>query len=319
MISGLDFSVDVGYGQWVAMDCDTDRSTGPEVLWFKDRWFSEADLTLIREVVDSCGVSRQELAASVCELLEWKRPNGKLKVIECKELLARLEEEGLLVLPALRRTKPKGARTRIPSTERGEPGELLVGTVRDVRPVRLRLVGSEADRLLWRELVGRYHYLGYAMPFGAQLRYLIEITPTPQIAGCVQVSSPAWKMASRDEWIGWTTEARQQNLQRIVNNSRFLLLPWIQVRNLASHVLAQLARQLPEDWTAAYALRPLLLETLVDEARFQGTCYRAANWIRLGRTTGRGRMDRDHRAVRRVKTLYVYPLDPRARARLQSC
>jgi hypothetical protein len=181
--------------------------------------------------------------------------------------------------------------------------------------VKLRLLTDRSERLLWRELVGRYHYLGHKVPFGAHLRYLIEVSrPTPRTVGCLQVSSPAWKMAPRDRWIGWNDEVRQLNLQRIVNNSRFLLLPWVEVRNLASSVLALLARQVPDEWEKAYAVRPLLLETLVDERRFSGTCYRAANWVRLGVTQGRGRMDRENkRHGESPKIIYVYPLQRQAR------
>jgi len=285
-------------------------------LVFKGREFSCSDLELIREIVSTYPtLSRQELAGTTCELLGWSRPGGGLKIIECKELLCRLEADGWIELPALAKTKPRGARTSVPRTSRGEPQEPLVGTVRDVGPAKLTRVVDESARLLWRELVGRYHYLGHKMPFGAHLRYLIEVSrPTPRVVGCLQVSSPAWKMAPRDRWIGWSDKVRQQNLQRIVNNSRFLLLPWVEVRNLASCVLALLARQLPDEWERAYATRPVLLETLVDEQRFAGTCYRAANWIRLGVTQGRGRMDRKHRRHgESPKIIYVYPLHRHAR------
>ena len=298
------------------MSCLTGTDRTPPPLVFKGREFASSDLELIQEVVSTYStLSRQELASTACELLGWTRPGGGLKVIECKELLCRLEADGWIELPALTKTKPRGTRTSIPCTARGEPQERLVGTVRDVAPVKLRLVSEEGDRLLWRELVGRYHYLGHMVPFGAHLRYLIEVSrPTLRVVGCLQVSSPAWKMAPRDRWIGWSDEVRQLNLQRIVNNSRFLLLPWVEVRNLASSVLAQLARQLPGEWEKAYAVRPVLLETLVDERRFTGTCYRAANWIRLGVTQGRGRMDRDRkRQGESPKIIYVYPLQRRAR------
>lgn len=288
----------------------------PSPLVFKGREFTSTDLGLIQEIVSTYStLSRQELASTVCELLGWTRPGGGLKMIECKELLCRLEVDGLIEQPQLAKTKPRGARTSIPHTERGEPQEQLVGTVRDVAPIRLRLLTDQSDRLLWRELVGRYHYLGHKVPFGAHLRYLIEVSqPTPRVVGCLQVSSPAWKMAPRDRWIGWSDGVRQRNLQRIVNNSRFLLLPWVEIRNLASSVLAMLARQVADEWEKAYAVRPVLLETLVDERRFTGTCYRAANWIRLGVTQGRGRMDRENkRHGESPKIIYVYPLQRQAR------
>lgn len=289
-------------------------------LVFKGRVFTASDLRLIRELVSTFpGLSRQELANTACEWLEWRRPKGGLKALECKELLAKLESEGYVKLPVLRATKPRGARTSVPRTRQGEAQETLTGTVRDVAPVTLKRVEQAEDRRLWRELVGRYHYLGHKVPFGAHLRYLIEVAqPSPRVVGCLQLSSPAWKMARRDRWIGWSEPVRERQLQKIVNNSRFLLLPWVEVRNLASCVLGQMARQLPQDWQQAYGVRPLLLETLVEEDRFAGTCYRAANWIDVGLTQGRGRMDREHQrhgACR--KRIFLYPLVAQARAALR--
>lgn len=285
---------------------------------FKDRAFSETDLALVRDVVSRCaGLSRQELANTVCELLDWRRPGGGLKTWECKDLLAELEARGSLSLPVLRPGRPRGARTSVPHTERGEAQPVLRAALRDVEPVSLRLVRTRDERLLWRELVGRHHPLGHAVPFGAHLRYLIDVAhPTRQVVGCVQVSSPAWRMAPRDRWIGWTDARRREALQQVVNNSRFLVLPWVEVRCLASAVLAKVAREVPRDWEATYGIRPLLLETLVDASR-EGTCYRAANWIELDPTQGRGRMDRDRTRERVPKRLFVYPLAGNARQRLR--
>lgn len=296
--------------QWVANSAAGDRAV------FKGREFSPAEVALIREVVATCrGLSRQELASTVCELLGWQRPGGGLKTLEGKELLARLEAEGLLELPTLVATKPRGKHTAVPRTARGEPEEPLRGTVGDVTPVVLRRVTSENDRLLWRELVGRYHYLGHKVPFGAHLRYLVEVSrPLSRVVGCLQASSPAWKMAPRDRWIGWSDAVRKRNLQLVISNSRFLLLPWVEVSNLASSVLALFGQQLLVDWEGAYGVRPLLLETLVDEQRFTGTCYRAANWVRVGVTQGRGRMDRANKLQgASPKTIFVYPLHRRCR------
>jgi hypothetical protein len=281
--------------------------------------FTASELKLIQEVAASCGgLSRQELANTTCELLEWRRPNGGLKTWECKELLAQLRSAGLIQLPVLRPGRPRGSRTAVPRTERGEVQEPIFGTLRDVAPVRLRPVTTDEERRLWRELVGRYHYLGHRVPFGAHLRYLVEITrPQAAIVGCLQLSSPAWKIAVRDRWIGWTDAARRQNLQQIVNNSRFLVLPWVEVRQLASHVLSRMVRQLVQDWPRAYGTRPWLVESLVEAARHAGTCYRAANWIELGLSAGRGRMDRQHqRHGACPKRVFLYPLVPDARQRL---
>jgi hypothetical protein len=155
------------------------------------------------------------------------------------------------------------------------------------------------------------------VPFGANLRYWVR--SSDRDLACLLWTSPAWKMQARDAWIGWTDEQRRHNLQRIVNNGRFLVFPWIRVKGLASKILALSARQLPPDWERCYGYRPLLLETLVDATRFRGTCYRAANWIHVGETAGRGRIDREHQAAgQAVKAIYVYPLVRNARQRL-SC
>jgi hypothetical protein len=288
---------------------------------FRGRGFSPQDVVLIQEVVASCGpLGRTEIAATVAELLEWERPNGKPKVRECLDLLEKLASDGVVELPGLRHTKPRGSTTRVPVTERGAEREPLVGTTRDFAPVRLELVRSKDDRLLWRELVGRYHYLGHKVPFGAHLRYLVLASrPQEAVLGCVQLSSPAWRVKVRDSWIGWDDLCRAQNLQLIINNSRFLLLPWVHVRNLASTVLATMARQIIREWQAAYGSRPLLLETFVDRQRFRGTCYRAANWTCLGSTQGRGRMDQDRsRLGAQPKDVFVYPLARNARSQLRT-
>ena len=164
------------------------------------------------------------------------------------------------------------------------------------------------DGTLFRQLIQRYHYLGYRVPIGAHLRYFVQ-SASGQMLACLQWSSPAWQMAARDLWIGWSSHQRARYLQYIVNNSRFLILPWVRVNGLASSILARAARQLLDDWRQHYGYQPLLLETLVDTARFTGTCYRAANWIYLGETTGRGRMDQHHRIAIIPKMIFVFPLD----------
>lgn len=286
---------------------------------FKDRAFSVAELRLIQEIVaDHSGLSRQRLANTVCERLDWRRPHGGLKTWEAKELLALLEARGLLRLPPLRSTKPRGAHTSIPHTGLAEPGEPLVASLDELRPLTFRGVRSAEERRLWRELVARYHPRGHRVPFGAHLRWLVEVArPGARVVACVQLSSPAWRLAARDRWIGWDDRTRRQRLQRIVNHSRFLVLPWVAVPHLASHLLGQLARLAPEAWQEAYGVRPVLLETLVEVGR-PGTCYRAANWLALGPTAGRGRMDRHHEREGLVpKQIFVYPLVAHARAILR--
>ena len=287
---------------------------------FSGRTFSAREMTLIREVVRDCaGLSRMELARTVCELVRWRRPNGRLKARECREFLERLDAEGGLVLPDKRLGRVPGSVTRVPRTAAGEPGCPLVGSVRDLEPLRVELVREPAERLLFRELVGRYHYLGHAVPFGAHLRYLVFASrPQRVVVGCLQFSSPAWRMAARDGWVGWDDATRARNLQHVVNNSRFLLLPWVGVRNLASAVLSRGLGRLLVDWPRRYGLDPWLVETLVDPSRHHGGSYRAANWVALGATTGRGRMDRYGRRVGEApKTVLVYPLVRDAQRRLR--
>ena len=164
-------------------------------------------------------------------------------------------------------------------------------------------------------MVERHHYLGCRVPFGANLRY--GVRNRDRELACLLWTSPAWKMRARDAWIGWSDEQRQRNLQSIVNNGRFLILPWVRVKGLASKILALSARQMPREWQIRYGHRLLLLETLVDAVRFRGTCYRAANWIYVGQTAGRGRMDREHKNHgQSTKDIYLYPLLRDTRQRL---
>jgi hypothetical protein len=292
------------------------ESAGPAA--FCGRTFGVREISEIKEIVESFpGLSRTELAGTVCELLDWHRPNGTYKQRECREFLELLEAGGLFRLPARRPRRPRGSRTRVPKTSHGELQSAITGTVRDVSPVSLVLVGSREERLLWRELVGRYHYLGHKVPFGAHIRYLVRIAQLEAVVGCLQFSSPAWRMRPRDQWIGWDDGTRRRNLQQVASNSRFLILPWVRVRNLASTVLALAARQVAFDWEQRFRIRPVLIETLVDPQRYHGTSYKAANWIHVGMTVGRGRTDSTHRLHGNApKAIFVYPLSKDARRRL---
>jgi hypothetical protein len=282
---------------------------------FCGRTFTEQEVELMRVVAhDYAGLGVTEIARTVCELLQWERPNGGLKNHECRQLLERLEGEGLLTLPAVRKLGGTGPRRVDVSEPRCEP-EPVACTARECEPLELALVESKGESRLWREQMERYHYLGCRVPFGAHLRYWVR--NRQRELACLLWTSPAWKMKPRDVWIGWSDEQRQRHLQWIVNNGRFLILPWVRVQSLASKILALSTRQLPQDWERHYGHRPLLLETLVDAARFRGTCYRAANWIYIGQTTGRGRMDREHKADgQAIKDIYLYPLARDARQRL---
>jgi len=276
---------------------------------FCGREFTGEEISLIQEVVATCGgISRHELANTVCELLEWKRPTERLKARECSDLLELLESEGVLILPEKKRKGKNGSQKIVPEIPCRQPDSTLKGSVEAFTPLEVQRVQNRDQRDLFKELIGRYHYLGYAMPYGARLQYLVYVNrPHREVVGCVQFSSPAWRMRARDEWIGWTEERRKLALQQVVNNSRFLVLARIQ--NLASMILSCTLRELRGDWERQYGLKPLLVETLVDQQRFYGGCYRASNWIELGETTGRGRMDRaNKRHGAQVKTILVYPL-----------
>jgi hypothetical protein len=256
-----------------------------------------------------------EIARTVCELLDWRRPGGGLKNHECRQLLERLAAEGLLDLPALRKRGGTGPRRAVSSQDL-EPAAVEC-SARECEPIELAVVEGKKESRLWREQIESHHYLGCRVPFGASLRYWAR--NRDRELACLLWTSPAWKMQVRDEWIGWNDEQRRRNLQSIVNNSRFLILPWVRVKGLASKILALSARRIPHDWETRYGKTPLLLETLVDSARFRGTCYRAANWLYLGNTTGRGRMDRDHQNHgQAVKDIYIYPLIRDARQQLRA-
>lgn len=298
------------------------QQTTLQPLSFNGRTFSIQDLRLIQEICsDFSLLGRTELARTICELLDWKRPNGGLKNHEGRLLLERMQQLHWVNLPDLRPTGRRGPhKTEITSSS--EPEAELVGSVGEYEPLSLELISKEGyqARRLWREYVERYHYLHDRVPVGAQLRYLVRSpSQSGRVLACLLWTSPAWKMAVRDGLIGWNDQQRRCNLQRIVNNARFLILPWVHVRGLASKILSLCARQVPGDWEIHYGYRPWLLESLVDSRRFRGTCYLAANWIALGSTQGRGRMDRHHVAQgRNPKQVFVYPLCRNVQQRLRN-
>jgi hypothetical protein len=286
------------------------------------RSFSFDEISLIRQTVKTfSNISLTELSKTLCELLEWKRPNGKLKHEECRALLEHLQSIGLISLPKLRATAAPGPR-KIILTAQSEAQTLITGSAGQFEPLSLHLVQA-SDRQLnatFKQLIERWHYLRYRIPFGAHLNYLVESQRLPgQYLACLQFSSPAWTMAPRDAWIGWSAEERKRHLQFIVSNSRFLIPPYVSVRGLASKILSLAAHRLPEDWERLYGYKPLLMESLVERARFSGTCYKAANWIHLGCTQGRGRMDREHAAHgQSIKDIYIYPLCRHAQDKLRN-
>ena len=285
---------------------------------FCGREFTAEEVSLIREVVQTCsGISRKELAFTVCELLGWKRYGGGLKERECRDLLERLEDQGLLKLPAKRKTGVRPPGKIISPAGEEDVKSHLRGSVAEFSPIEIELVQRPEQRRVFKDLISRYHYLGYAIPYGARLQYLCYVSrPVREVVGCVQFSSPAWRMKARDQWIGWDDVTRGQRLQHVVNNSRFLVLG--NIRNLASTLLSRVLKRLSRDWQGCYGIEPYLVETLVDQKRFYGGCYRASNFMVLGETSGRGRMDRtNQRHGAAVKTVLVYPLQKDAVQRLR--
>jgi hypothetical protein len=290
----------------------------PETQQFCGRIFTGEELRLVSEIVSDCsGISRLELAHTVCELLDWKRPGGGLKARECRDFLELLDSRGILRLPKKKCVGGIGKRRSPEPAAVGEkPYSSLTGEISMFAPVALELVESQSQRELFKELLGKYHYLGYAMPYGARLQYLAYVKrPRREVVGCIQYSSPAWRMKARDQWIGWDDATRGLHLQHVVNNSRFLVAA--DIRNLSSVLLSRSLKRLSRDWRGRYGVEPFLVETLVDKKRFYGGCYRAANFLVLGETSGRGRMDRERkRHGASVKTVMVYPLVKNAALRL---
>lgn len=280
------------------------------------RGFSTQEIEEIRKTVAWLpGLARKELAATVCEHLHWHTVGGTPKVEACRKLLERLEAAGRLRLPALRSEQSHGGpRTAVALSERTAIERPVVGPLRRIEPVRLEVVTDAADVGLWNEYVERFHPLGYKGAFGYRLRYFVRSGAQP--LGCVLLAGAAKAIAARDRWIGWDERTRLGNLARVIDNSRFLIFPYVQVPHLASHVLGQLARRVRADWQERWGFTPLLMETFVDPRRFRGTCYRAAGWELLGQTSGRGlrRPGKSYRSTPRL--VFVKPLAGDWRQRL---
>lgn len=269
------------------------------------RRFTLSDLDLIRELIAvSPPLSRFRLSREICARLDWRRPDGKLKDMSCRVALLRMQTDGLISLPPPRNAKPAAYRAR-PEIERATAEPTAVPAV-DLAGLTVELVAAKRESLLWNAYVQRYHYLGHRLMPGAQLRYFVRAAGA--IIALLGFGASAWKIKPRDDCIGWTPEQRRRNLHLVVNNARFLIVPWVKCQNLASRILALISRRLADDWHARYAYRPVLLETFVERPRFTGTCYKAANWRYLGDTQGRGKLDARHQYGEPIKSIWVYPL-----------
>ena len=280
------------------------------------RKITAQEIEAARETVRLCrGLSRRELAETICEHWGWVTASGSLKLTAGLNVLEELERNGELQLPP-KQKKPSTERVRgARHTKRtAPPEEPLVGKLAEVSPVRLEIVEGRERAKLWNEYLDRYHYLGYSKPFGCTIRYFIA--SEKGLLGCALVAGAARAIKARDEWIGWSKLRRQQNLPWVINNTRFLIFPWVEIRHLASHVLGQLARRVQADWQQRWGYEPLLLETFVDPAEYAGTCYRAGGWIELGRTTGEGLRRKGCAYTTTPKLIYVKPLSKDFRERL---
>jgi Domain of unknown function (DUF4338) len=268
------------------------------------RDFTGAEIDLIRELLTTPKMNRARLSREVCERLGWRRENGALKDMSCRVALLRMQSDGLITLPPPRNPKPVTYRS-YPHIEQAVLEPAAIPSI-DLATLTVDPVLGRADSLLWNAYIQRHHYLGHQLMPGAQLRYFVRAAG--HIVAALGFGASAWKVKPRDQVIGWTKDQRQRNLHLIVNNARFLILPWIRCKNLASRILALVSRRLPDDWQSRYAYRPVLLETFVEKPRFTGTCYKAANWQHLGDTQGRGKLDVLHRNAQPIKSIWIYPL-----------
>lgn len=268
------------------------------------RNFSTTEMHLIRQLIaDHPEYHRVALSQHVCRMLQWYKPDGGLKEMSCRVAMLRMHTDGLIVLPPPRRAK--FPLRRIEFTSATDPHDPILQPVHRLGPLVLRKVDRSQSRL-WNEYIERYHYLGYTPLPGAQLRYFVMLDQ--QIVALLGFGAAAWQVAPRDNYIGWTDALRKCHLPLVVNNARFLILPWIKVKNLASKILSMAVKQVPKDWQEQYAIKPVLMETFVETDRFEGTCYKAANWIRVGMTKGRGKLGPSGKQSVPIKDILVYPM-----------
>ena len=268
------------------------------------RDFSTTEIAqIVQLIAENTEYHRADLSREVCRILQWYKADGGLKEMSCRVAMLRMHADGLIELPAPRRTKP--ALRPFCSTKATDPQEPILHPVHHLGPLSLHLV-ERNESALWNEYIGRYHYLGYTPLPGAQLRYFVLLNQ--QVIALLGFGAAAWQAAPRDKYIGWTHSLRKRHLPLIVNNARFLILPWVQVKNLASKILAMAAKQLPNDWQKQYQITPVLMETFVENDRFAGTCYKAANWISVGSTKGRGKLGPSGKQSVPIKDLLLYPL-----------
>src|ERR1051325_5995883 len=279
---------------------------------FRGRVITSEDLSFLRQLLaEHPGMSRRKLSAEVCEAWQWKQANGALCDMVCRGLLLMLHRAGEIELPAVRFVPHN------PLVSRERPAPVLIDTtpviasLKELRPLEVQQVRRTADEMLFNSLIEHHHYLGYEQPVGEHLKYLVWAQGRP--IACMAWSSAPRHLGSRDRYIGWSAEARRRNIRFIAYNTRFLILPWIKVPHLASHILGRVAAVLSDDWYRMYSHPIYFAETFIDPRRFRGTCYRAANWQLMGPTTGRGKNDQTNKPNRPIKEILGLPLTPRFR------
>jgi hypothetical protein len=291
----------------------SDTQLGMEsVFTYRGRILTPPDIEFIRALIlRHPTASRRALSKKLCEAWGWVQPNGALRDFVCRSMMLALHRAGHIELPPVRYRPPN------PLVRRAQPAPVEVDTtpiqtdLAGLGSLKVRQVRRTDDEPLFNSLIETHHYLGYVQPVGEQVKYLIRAQGRP--VACLALSSAPRHLGPRDRYIGWSAEARKQNIRFVAYNSRFLILPWIQVPHLASHLLGRMARMLCQQWQRLYGHPVYFVETFVDPGRFRGTCYRAANWVYLGRTTGRGKDDFTHRANRPLKDVLGYPLTKRFR------
>ncbi len=279
---------------------------------YRGRNISRNEILFLQQfIADHPELSRCALSRKLCELWQWKQANGALRDMVCRGLLLLLHRAGEIELPPARRpsqNRPEGWERPEPVVPDNTP---VRGPLYELMPLEFQQVRRTPQEPLFNSLMEQYHYLGYEQPVGEHLKYLV--CANAQAIACLAWSSAVRHLASRDRFIGWRPEVRKRNLHLLAYNSRFLILPWVQVPHLASHILGRTAKLVPQDWQRLYAHPIYWLETFVDPARFKGTCYRAANWLALGRTTGRGKNAPSKKPTRPVKEVLALPLTRRFR------
>ncbi len=279
---------------------------------YRGRVITVEDIVFIRRLItQNAGASRRALSAKLCEVWQWKQANGALRDMVCRSLLLMLDRAGEIELPPVRQTSLNPLVRRQPPAPIAIDTTPIRGSLGQVQPLDFQPVRRTSDEPLFNSLIEQLHYLGYEHPVGEHLKYMVYATGRP--VACLAWSSAPRHLGSRDRFIGWSPEARRQNIRFLAYNTRFLILPWVQVEHLASHILGRMAKRLSEDWERLYGHPIYFLETFVDPARYRGTCYRAANWVVMGWTTGRGKNCPNKRPNPSIKEVLGYPLTPRFR------